>query len=128
MSNLDPETSAEAAFSAALRELAYSAHESAPPELGDSLMRSFRHHHRRRRRLRATSLCFIILFVLGGCVLWVRTQSTRTGRSAATIAPNSKPAGQQNPEKPTEPNLTATAVAGHTTLEGGLPTPLFANT
>lgn len=94
-------------------------------------MRSFRQHHRRRRTLRATSLCFIILFVLGGCVLWVRTQSTRTGqprRSAATIAPNSKPAGQQNPEKPTEPNLTATAVAGHTTPQGSLPTPLLANT
>ena len=91
-------------------------------------MRSFRHHHRRRRTLRATSLYFIILCVLGGCVLWVRTQSTRTGGSAATIAPNSKPAGQQNPEKSTEPNLTATAVAGHTARQGSLPTPLLANT
>ena len=91
-------------------------------------MRSFRHHHRRRRVLRATSLYFIILCVLGGCVLWVRTQSTRTDRSAATIAPNSKPAGQQNPEKSTEPSPAATAVARQPMVEGRSPTPAFANT
>jgi hypothetical protein len=133
VSNIDPKTSAsEAALSTALRELAHSAPQSAPPELGDSLIRAFHRHHRRRRVLRATSLYLAILAISGGGLLWVRTQSTRTPiakQSVTTTNTNSKLSGAQKQAKSTEPRADGTAVSQPTQqgLGTGL-TPIFAKT
>jgi hypothetical protein len=135
VSNVDPKASApEAALSTALRELAHSAPQSAPPELGDSLMRAFHRHHHRRRVMRATSLYFAMVAVFAGSLPWVRTQSTRTSMSrqpAATRNANPKPAGRQEPEKSTELNLVGTAVSPQPTQKRRLATgitPVFAKT
>ena len=115
MSNVDPKASApEAALSTALRELAHSAPQSAPPELARSLMRAFHRHHHRRRVMRATSLYLFMLAVFGGSLLWVRVQSTRASvprQSVLTGSPNSKPGGPQEPEKSAELNPVRTGVS-----------------
>ena len=128
MSNIDPKASSEAALSTALRELAHSAPQSAPPELAHSLMRAFHRHHHRRRVMRATSLYLFILAVFAGSLLWVRVQSTRTsvpGQFVVTGNPNSKPAGPQEPEKST--GLESPQPTQQRSLATGI-TPVFAKT
>lgn len=130
MSNVDPKASApEAALSTVLRELAHSGPQSAPPELGDSLMRAFHRHHHRRRVVRATSLYLTMVAVFAGSLLWVHTQSTRTPMStlsAATRNANPKLAGRQEPEKSMEPDLVGTAVSPQPAQPSRLGTPLAA--
>jgi hypothetical protein len=132
VSNIDPKTPvSDAPLARTLRDLAHSAPQSAPPELGDSLLRAFHRHHRRRRVLRATSLCVCIVAVFAVCFLWIRMPSAPgpvAKQSMATTNTNPQPTGP--PENSTEPGVVGTGVSARPAqhrLETAL-TPAFAKT
>jgi hypothetical protein len=86
MSGIDPKVSpSDAALSAALREMAHSAPQGAPPDLGPSLARAFHRHHL-RRRIAQTAIYSIVTVLLCGGLLVVRTGLSNQSNTKGPIA------------------------------------------
>ena len=105
--NRNPSPS-DAALSRALRELARSGPQSASPELGGTLSRSFHRHHQRRRFIQTAGVCIAALTLVGGW-LWLRTgiasSSPANGMTVRTNNPEQRPAvvARINPIAPVAP-------------------------
>ena len=105
--NRNPSPS-DAALSRALRELARSGPQSASPELGGTLSRSFRRHHQRRRFIQTAGLCMAALTVIGG-LFWLRTEITNGApANRTTVRANNPERGpalvaRVNPVSPAAP-------------------------
>jgi hypothetical protein len=89
MPGIDPKVSpSDAALSAVLREMAHSAPQGAPPDLGPSLARAFHRHHL-RRRIAQTAIYSIVAVLLCGGLLWLRTDFSSRINMRAPIATSS---------------------------------------
>lgn len=116
MSDINSTNRSEAALSAALRELAHLAPQSAPPELGDGLMQAFRSHRRRRRIVRTTVLFSAILVVFGISLLWFETRSAETpihNYASAAPSPHSNLQAQKERNSSAASNVHSNALPQH---------------
>jgi hypothetical protein len=116
VSDINSTNRSEAALSAALRELAHLAPQSAPPELGDGLMRAFRSHRRRRRIVRTTVLLSAIPVVFGISLLRFETRSAETpshNYASATPSPHSNLQVQKERDRSAASHVDPTASRQH---------------
>src|SRR5882724_215905 len=80
MREIDPQS--EGRLTEALRHMAASSRQGAPPEIGAALATSFRRHHARRRAVRwargaASAACLIL-----AALLWIHTSSHQPSNAA----------------------------------------------
>jgi hypothetical protein len=101
MREIDPQS--EPRLTEALRRLAASARQSAPPETGAGLLSEFRRHHTRRRRIRRATIGVMAacLTVAAGLVAWRSLSQDRPGRGTpaqtATVPEKQRENAAQSP-------------------------------
>jgi hypothetical protein len=87
------DTQPEPRLTEALRRLAASSPQSAPPEIGAAVLNEFRRHHARRRRIRQTGVAALVAsLALAAALVFMRQPANTHPQTAST--PKARPAGE----------------------------------